>query len=191
MVLGHDDQEPSDLVDPQLDGAHKFGWDNESPRREVYVRRVRMEWRPISNAEFYAFWHAHEHDVEMPKSWVLEDGEVKVCSSSPLSALIYTDSAIFDLQVKTFYGPQPLAVAGTWPCLASYDALLAFAQSRGGRLPSEPELRLLLDRYNIGYDEGANTGFRRWHPTASVHPPLLICDFGHKLMTDTGQPQVL
>ncbi|GJE99421.1 hypothetical protein PsYK624_156830 [Phanerochaete sordida] len=148
VVLGHDDQEPADFADSAdapIDAEHVLGWDNESPARTVDVRRARVEWRPISNAQFYAYWSEHKGEVDMPKSWVVEDGEVKV---------------------KTFYGPQPLAVAGTWPCLASYDQLLAFARAKGGRLPSEPELRLFLDRYNSGFAEGANTGFRSWHPTA-------------------------
>ncbi|EKM58987.1 uncharacterized protein PHACADRAFT_249140 [Phanerochaete carnosa HHB-10118-sp] len=148
VTLGYDDQEPEDLSDAQEVAAnttHVFGWDNESPARAVDVRPVHVEWRPVSNADFYVFWRAQEGKIEMPKSWVLEDDEVKV---------------------KTFYGAQPLSVAGTWPCLASYDALLVFARSKGGRIPTEPELRLFLDKYHIGYDEGANMGFRSWHPTA-------------------------
>jgi len=35
---------------------------------------------------------------------------------------------------------------------------------RGGRIPTEPELRLFSDKFNAGYEEGANVGFRNWHP---------------------------
>lgn len=148
VVMGHDDQEPDDFADGTeltADPMHVLGWDNESPARTVDVAPLRVEWRPISNADFYAFWRAQDGKMEMPKSWVLENGEVKV---------------------KTFYGPLPLAIAGTWPCLASYEALLAYAQSKGGRIPREHELRLFLDKYNVRFEEGANAGFRHWHPTA-------------------------
>ena len=62
-----------------------------------------------------------------------------------------------------------MSVAGTWPVLASYDQVEAYAKSKGGRLPTEPELRLFLDTYQVSYDDGANVGFRNWHPVASVH----------------------
>ena len=66
------------------------------------------------------------------------------------------------------HGPVPMSVAGTWPVLASYDQDEAYAKSKGGRLPTEPELRLFLDTYQVSYDDGANVGFRNWHPVASV-----------------------
>lgn len=62
------------------------------------------------------------------------------------------------------YGPVPMSVAKHWPVLTSYDDLLAYAQSKGGRLPTEPELRLFLDTYDVGHASGANVGFRHWHP---------------------------
>jgi len=61
------------------------------------------------------------------------------------------------------YGPVPMAIAAHWPVLASYDDLFAYASSKGGRLPTEPELRLFLDTYDVGYEGGANIGFRNWH----------------------------
>jgi L-histidine Nalpha-methyltransferase / hercynylcysteine S-oxide synthase len=57
-----------------------------------------------------------------------------------------------------------MAVAGDWPVLASYDELLEYAQSKGGRLPAEAELRLFLDTFDVGHEGGANVGFRNWHP---------------------------
>ena len=67
-----------------------------------------------------------------------------------------------------------MAVAQHWPCLTAYDDLLAYARSKGGRIPTEPELRLFLDKYNISYDEGANTGFRNWHPLPYVDSLLFF-----------------
>ena len=52
--------------------------------------------------------------------------------------------------------------------LASYDELSAYAKSKGGRLPTEPELRLFLDMYDVGYEGGANVAFRNWHPVPAT-----------------------
>jgi len=57
----------------------------------------------------------------------------------------------------------PMAIAAHWPMLTSYDDLSAYASSKGGRLPTEAELRLFLDTYDVGHEGGANIGFRNWH----------------------------
>ena len=62
------------------------------------------------------------------------------------------------------YGPVPMKVAKNWPVLTAYDDLQIYAKSTGGRLPTEPELRLLLDTYDVGHEGGANVGFKNWHP---------------------------
>lgn len=81
ITLGHDDSEADDFVaDLQevVDG-HEFGWDNESPPRAVNVDKFRIDWRPISNGEFCTFWSGKgSTSVEMPKSWVCENDEIKV-----------------------------------------------------------------------------------------------------------------
>lgn len=80
LVMGHDDAECDDakaeLADDVLN--HAFGWDNESPRREVEVDRFRIDWRPISNAEFYAFWNKNGRLGGMPGSWAKENDEMLV-----------------------------------------------------------------------------------------------------------------
>ena len=62
------------------------------------------------------------------------------------------------------YGPVSMEIAAQWPVLASYNDLGLFAASKGGRLPTEPELRLFLDLYEVGHEGGGNIGFRNWHP---------------------------
>ena len=57
-----------------------------------------------------------------------------------------------------------MEIAKDWPVLTSYDDLMLYARHQGGRIPTEPELRLFFDTYEIGYDAGANVGFRNWHP---------------------------
>lgn len=66
------------------------------------------------------------------------------------------------------YGPVSMEIAQHWPVLTSYDHLVAYATSKGGRLPTENELRLFLDKYDVGHEGGANIGFRNWHPVPSV-----------------------
>ncbi|KAF8448703.1 C-type lectin protein [Boletus edulis BED1] len=150
VMLGHYDCEGDDLK-PELThrvGDHEFGWDNESPARAVAVGRVRMEWRPVTNEEYLVFWNAGgKSQVGFPPSWMSSENEI---------------------QVRTVYGPVPLSVARHWPVLTSYDGLSAYAKSKDGRLPTEPELRLFLDTYDVSYTSGANVGFRNWHPVPAT-----------------------
>jgi formylglycine-generating enzyme required for sulfatase activity len=146
LILGHDDSEADDHL-PELmhdvDG-HEFGWDNESPQRSVEVVKFKIDWRPVTNMEFYSFWRGEgKGQVEMPKSWVNEDGDIKV---------------------RTLHHHVSMEVAKDWPVLTSYDDLDHFARHKGGRLPTEPELRLFFDKYEVGHEGGANVGFRNWHP---------------------------
>lgn len=81
LVLGQDDCETDDFL-PEFEydvAGHEFGWDNESPRREVQVGRFRIDRRPVTNGEYLKFWLAR--GTEMPVSWVKEDGEIKVSNS--------------------------------------------------------------------------------------------------------------
>ena len=81
LTLGQDDSEAEDQ-DPLLNGIddvlnRTYGWDNESPARVVQVEAFKAEWRPITNNEYMAFWRSSA-DKDMPKSWIEEDGEIKV-----------------------------------------------------------------------------------------------------------------
>lgn len=66
------------------------------------------------------------------------------------------------------YGPVPLHVAHDWPVLTDCDGLSAYAMVKGGRLPTEAELRLFFDKFACGYEGGANVGFRNWHPVPAT-----------------------
>ena len=57
-----------------------------------------------------------------------------------------------------------IKIAWHWPIITSFDNLSAYASVKGGRIPTEPELRLFLDTYQVSHAEGANVGFRNWHP---------------------------
>jgi formylglycine-generating enzyme required for sulfatase activity len=155
VVLGHDDIEADDGKEGE--GAevqqHEFGWDNESPKRVLKVDKFEISWRPVSNGDFFEFYQGHgKGKVLLPASWVEEDGVTKV---------------------RTLYGPVPMEVAQDWPVIASYDSLSTYAQVKGGRLPTEPELRLFYDKFAAGYEGGNNVGFRNWHPVPCVS--FLLC----------------
>lgn len=154
VILGIDDIETDDVVKALDLEGHVFGWDNESPSRRVSVDAFRISWRPVTNGEFFKFYTSITKDkAELPASWVKrENGEI---------------------QVRTLYGPVPMSIAWNWPVLTSYDNLSVYASVKGGRLPTEPELRVFLDKFVCGYDGGANIGFRNWHPVPYVTPYTL------------------
>lgn len=79
VTIGHDDCEGDDFT-PGIAGAvdgHAFGWDNESPARVVEVKLIKMEWRPVTNAEFMAFYKSNRQ-VELPASWVETEEGIQV-----------------------------------------------------------------------------------------------------------------
>ena len=80
VSLGHDDPEADDAdreKSVQVDN-HEFGWDNEHPRRDVHVGEFRIEWRPVTNGEFYEFYIQDKSRIQMPSSWVEHEGEIQV-----------------------------------------------------------------------------------------------------------------
>ncbi|KAI8994191.1 DUF323 domain-containing protein [Trametes punicea] len=148
ITLGHDDDEADD--DSTDVYGHAFGWDNEHPERKVHVGKFKIEWRPITNGQFYEFYVGEGKDsgkVKFPKSWIDINGEIFV---------------------RTLYGPVPMKIARNWPIITSYDNLSTYASVKGGRIPTEPELRLFFDKFECGYEGGANLGFRNWHPVPAT-----------------------
>lgn len=76
VELGHDDFEADDASLDVRD--HEFGWDNEHPQREIDVGEIRIEWRPITNGQFYEYWKSAEGKVLIPKLWIIQDSQVMV-----------------------------------------------------------------------------------------------------------------
>ena len=68
-----------------------------------------------------------------------------------------------------------MKIARRWPVITSYDNLSRYAVVKGGRIPTEPELRLFLDKFECGYEGGANLGFRNWHPIPYVSSTMYFC----------------
>ncbi|KAL1663454.1 hypothetical protein GGF50DRAFT_116039 [Schizophyllum commune] len=178
VTLGHEDDETLDeQVSEEAVRKREFGWDNEHPVRTEKVGEVRMSWRPISNGEFYTYWSANRATVPLPPSWVepAKDDATTTNTADPYGGM----------RVRTLYGSVHMKYAHRWPVMASYDMLSAYAVVRGGRLPTEAELRLFLDKFESGYEGGANVGFRNWHPT----PPRVVkgkADGGVVKLTNGG-----
>lgn len=85
ISLGHDDDESADSSPASNINAevrdHEFGWDNEHPRRVVHVDKFAIEWRPVTNGEFYAFYKNGKEKLEYPASWIKENGVTKVSTA--------------------------------------------------------------------------------------------------------------
>ncbi|KAG1901346.1 histidine-specific methyltransferase [Suillus fuscotomentosus] len=129
VTLGINDIEAED-TDPakRCDVAgHIFGWDNESPTRQVEVKAFRIEWRPVTNGDFYQYYKGARQG---------KDRNGETC-------------------VRTLYGPVPIKIAWDWPILTCYENLSVYAST-------------LLDKFSFGYEEGANVGFRNWHPVPAT-----------------------
>lgn len=152
VQLGHDDRESEDKLfadsDPTKWKNHEFGWDNENPRHVARVKGFKVDSLPISNGDYWTYMR-QVGITEIPGSWY------------PSSSSEGTEP-----RVKTLYGPVSMDVAQHWPLMASGEELTAYAKWKGGRIPTEPELRMLWESEVGPRPAGlsANVGIKRWHP---------------------------
>ena len=137
ISLGHDDHESTD----NNSKTHEFGWDNESPKRQVSITSFEIQTRPVTNGEYFQFLQ-ETHSGLIPASWLKQDNQIFV---------------------KTVFGPCPLVYAQNWPVQTSYNEANAYAQHRGGRIPSEAEIVHFRD--SVTTEKWANIGFENWSPT--------------------------
>jgi formylglycine-generating enzyme required for sulfatase activity len=176
VAIGHDDAEADDEV--PYERTRELGWDNEHPRRAAHVGEFRIEWRPVTNGEFFSFWDARRAEIEMPKSWVEVAGAVMVrldrLSLPLLLRAVKFLTRHLHSQVRTLDGPVPLKIAYDWPVMTDYESLSTYASVKGGRLPTEPELQLFFDKFECGFEGGRNVAFRNWHPIPCVCIPILV-----------------
>lgn len=171
LKMGHDDSDIQD-GDIPLTPEQRFGWDNENGVRDVKgkfitdcpsqgtssdllsVPAFKISSLPVSNGDYMSFMKQHKLFADssmVPTSWKqLPSGEYGV---------------------RVVYPPGHVSfdVACHWPVQASYDQLNAYAKSKNARLPTEPELRTLLND-NLQDRPVANTGFRNWHPVPPRAP---------------------
>ena len=142
--LGHHDLESEDANHATKEGweTHEFGWDNEHPAISRPAKDFKVDSLPITNNDYKSFLG---DSGDIPASWIEVDGK---------------------LMVRTLYGPVDFDVAGLWPLMASKLEIDAFAESKGGRLPTEAELKMLWEHPEGPRPAGelANVGVRNWHP---------------------------
>ena len=169
--LGHDDVEADD-ANRDLSAHHEYGWDNESPRRKQNVGKFKIEKKPITNGQYYKFWKSSAAgNRALPVSWVQmsDSDEVQVSTCSIRTSPISSSTPPIQ-QVRTLYGPVPMHVANHWPFVSSYDDISDYAVVKGGRLPTEAELRLFKDlQESAEGGEGAPWGLGEWHYVPCVH----------------------
>lgn len=141
IELGHNDLEDEDEQASADWKSHEFGWDAENPTSKVDVKSFKVDALPITNGAYLEYMKANNVET-VPGSWR-------------------------DLNtVRTFYGPLDMSIAKDWPLMASKNEIEAFAKCKGGRLPTEAELRVLWDSEDGPRVDGesSNVGFRHWHP---------------------------
>ena len=151
VAMGHDDLEAEDEKYTNSSGweDHELGWDIEHPKSAVEVKGFKVDSLPITNEEYMAFLVSSDTDLNnadaVPATWQKVDGEWKI---------------------RTLYGPVSFEVAGKWPLMASKNEIDRFAKHKGGRLPTEAELRMLWQSEDGPRPAGqmANVGFKNWHP---------------------------
>jgi ergothioneine biosynthesis protein EgtB len=116
------------------DGDQAFAFDNEGPRRKVYLEPFRMADRLVVNAEWLAFMD--DGGYARPELW-LSDGWACV-NAHGWSAPLYWDKAEDGWWSFGLAGPAPLEPDAPVSHVSFYEAD-AFARWSGRRLPTEME----------------------------------------------------
>ncbi|TIB98791.1 hypothetical protein E3Q17_02884 [Wallemia mellicola] len=148
VLLGHNDSESGDFDAGNKNAdSHEYGWDCENPCNRVHVEGFKVDALPIRNGE-YKEWLQKTGNNHLPASWALSDGEIKI---------------------RTLYGLVDFVIGQSWPVQDSLEQLEKFAVDKGGRIPTEAELKVLSN--TIGNDHaGANVSFANWHPIPPAAP---------------------
>jgi formylglycine-generating enzyme required for sulfatase activity len=137
-----------------------FGWDNEIGHAEVDVPAFTLDALPVRNRDYLDFLAGRPDGAALtPRAWSGQ-GAARA--------------------VKTVRGPVPFALAAGWPVQVSGEQARAYCAARGGRLPTEAELR----RAAFGEPGGG----LRAHPwgDAPAEPRHGNLDFAHWSPVPTG-----
>ncbi|KAA1112947.1 hypothetical protein PGT21_016348 [Puccinia graminis f. sp. tritici] len=163
ITVGHDDLEEEDSSKP-FSEVHEYGWDNESPSRQVEVKPFKLEAAPITNREYLEFILQGLSNFEPIDDHAIPESWIYVFDPSE------QESKKHQVQIKTFYGRIPFVVAKHWPVQASGRQLERFAKWKGGRLPTADELRVYLSDNPISQSVQSPIGFLNWHPLPPQRP---------------------
>ena len=141
----------------------EFGWDNEFGRHVERVPAFTLDSLPVRNVDYLSFLRAQSASLRAaltPKAWVEDGGAI---------------------QVKTVNGLVPFALAEGWPVQVSGNMARAYAAARGGRLPTEAELR-----HAARGAEKAHLGFGTWAPVPVGAAPESAGAFGVEELVGNG-----
>ena len=153
-------------------GSQEFGWDNEFPEVQETVAAFELDRGPVTIGTFLdfvkdggyrraEFWSPEDFDwitrrrMQAPHRWQLQSGDGS-------SAEHYVR--------RTTFGFVPLDEVLAWPVLVSHAEASAYANYRGRRLPTEPELYLAA----YGAPDGSTD---RPYPWGSEEPTLAHGNF--------------
>ncbi|KAJ7825389.1 hypothetical protein B0H14DRAFT_3874491 [Mycena olivaceomarginata] len=76
ITLGHDNNKAEDEASATDVTGHEFGWDNEHLKCEVHINEFRIEWRPVTNGQFFKYYVQEDGRVAMLASWAEVDREM-------------------------------------------------------------------------------------------------------------------
>lgn len=156
-----------------------FGWDNEFGKTIVDVPAFELDSLPVRNLDWLEYFQtsgAPEHLI--PCSWVRD--------------------ASGAFAVKTLFGRIPFDAGAGFPVQVSGAQARLYCAWKGGRLPTEAELRRAAYHTPDGStrlypwgdsapsDERGNFGFRRWYPTPVGHFPSSASAWGVEELVGNG-----
>ncbi|KAI5310741.1 hypothetical protein KEM55_002670 [Ascosphaera atra] len=176
----------------QLTPTISWTWDNESPVQKLKVSTFEASSRPITNRE-YVLAMERNPSITQPACWIrLPESRYSVWKNEAVwlhlrtvrvlppnlarGAKYHEDQPTIDFvsrfEVRTIYGPVPLAYALDWPVMASFDQLSAYASLQGCRIPTLTEVKSIHKKglykipeppYLVDLTD-ANVAFSHLHP---------------------------
>jgi ergothioneine biosynthesis protein EgtB len=155
--------------------AAPFAWDNEMPAFSTQVAAFTIDADNVTNADFMEFVTAGGYRDERwwrpeDRAWVISDGV-----THPPFWLLEHDT----WQWRGMFESVPLPP--DWPVYVTWAEAHAYANWRGGRLPSEAE----YIRAARGTAPG-NCDFERWDPEPVGVRPTSISEFGVRDLAGNG-----
>lgn len=154
-----------------------FGWDNEFEQEHHHLPPFQINSLPVRNQDWLDFFTISGDPSLWPVPWLRLDGQ---------------------LCVKTVAGPVPFGMASGWPVQVSGVQARVYCAAKGGRLPTEAELR----RAALGTQSGTqrpypwgealpekvsgNFAFRHWFPVPVGDCPESSSAFGVEELVGNG-----
>eukprot|EP00210_Caulerpa_lentillifera_P000667 g644.t1 len=153
IKIGRNDNEQDDFSkEPSKD--HQFGWDNESPERQIAVNAFQIQSRPVSVQEY----------VEFLNSLNVFDSDL-----IPASFEVMSDR-VERFALNTLYGLVPVSQCSDLPVMISYNQAEAYknylmmkTNAKDLRIPTEAQLVCFYQQY-LSDPGSLNVGFQNFCP---------------------------